>query len=63
VPDGKPGIGDATYYSIQSATSLLREPTTEHLKTTGRITEITLRLLGPLLLSFAVLALRGRVKR
>ena len=63
VPDGKPGVSDATYYSIQSATSLLREPTSEPLTTIGRITEITLRLLGPLLLGLAVLALRGRVKR
>lgn len=63
VPDGKPGFREAAYYSVQSATSLLREPTTEPLTTIGRITEITLRLLGPLLLGLAVLALRGRVKR
>jgi hypothetical protein len=63
VPRGKPGVGEAAYYSVQSATSLLREPTTEPLTTTGRITEIGLRLLGPLLLGLAVLALRGRVKR
>jgi hypothetical protein len=29
VPDGKPGVRDAAYYSVQSATSLLREPTSE----------------------------------
>jgi hypothetical protein len=63
VPDGKPGFREAAYYSVQSATSLLREPTTEPLTTIGKITEITLRLLGPLLLGLAVLALRGRVKR
>jgi uncharacterized protein YjbI with pentapeptide repeats len=63
VPEGKPGFREAAYYSVQSATSLLREPTTEPLTTVGRITEITLRLLGPLLLGLAVLALRGRVKR
>jgi hypothetical protein len=63
VPDGKPGVGNAAYYSIQSATSLLREPTTEPLTTIGKITEITLRLLGPLLLGLALVALRGRVKR
>ena len=63
VPDGKPGFREAAYYSVQSATSLLREPTSEPLTTIGRFTEITLRLLGPLLLGLAVLALRGRVKR
>jgi uncharacterized protein YjbI with pentapeptide repeats len=63
VLDGKPSVRDAAYYSVQSATSLLREPTSEPLTTIGRITEITLRLLGPLLLGLAVLALRGRVKR
>jgi hypothetical protein len=63
VPDGKPEFRDAAYYSVQSATSLLREPTSEPLTTIGRITEIALRLLGPLLLGLAVLALRGRVKR
>jgi hypothetical protein len=63
VPDGKPGFREAAYYSVQSATSLLREPTTEPLTTIGRTVEIALRLLGPLLLGLAVLALRGRVKR
>jgi hypothetical protein len=63
ISDGKPGFREAAYYSVQSATSLLREPTGEPLTTTGRITEITLRLLGPLLLGLALLALRGRVKR
>ena len=41
VPDGKLGFREAAYYSVQSATSLLREPTTEPLTTIGRITEIT----------------------
>jgi hypothetical protein len=57
VPDGKPGFREAAYNSVQSATSLLREPTTEPLTTIGRIVEIALRLLGPLLLGLAVLAL------
>jgi hypothetical protein len=63
VPDGKPGFREAAYHSVQSATSLLREPTSEPLTASGRISEIALRLLGPLLLGLAVLALRGRVKR
>jgi hypothetical protein len=63
LPPSKPGFREAAYYSVQSATSLLREPTTEPLTTIGRITEISLRLLGPLLLGLALLALRGRVKR
>ena len=46
VPGGEPGFRDAAYYSVQSATSLLREPTSEPLTTSGRITEIALRLLG-----------------
>jgi hypothetical protein len=61
VPDGKPGFRDVAYYSVQSAISLLREPTSEPLTTIGRISEVTLRLLGPLLLGLALLALRGRV--
>jgi hypothetical protein len=63
VQDGKPGIREAAYYSIESATSLLREPTAEPLTAWGRSIELVLRLLGPLLLGLAVLALRGRVKR
>jgi uncharacterized protein YjbI with pentapeptide repeats len=60
---GKPGFRDATYYSIESATSLLRQPGTLPLTSTGRAIEIALRLHGPLLLGLAVLAIRGRVKR
>jgi hypothetical protein len=63
VPDGQPGFREAAYDSVAGATSLLREPTTDPFITIGRIIEIALRLLGPLLLSLAVLALRGLVKR
>jgi hypothetical protein len=62
VPGGKPGFREAAYDSVEGA-SLLREPTTEPFITIGGIIEIALRLLGPLLLHLAVLALRGRVKR
>jgi len=54
VPGGEPGFGTAAHYSIQNATSLLREPTSEPLTTASRITEITSPLLGPLLLGLAV---------
>jgi hypothetical protein len=59
----RPGYRDAAYYSIESATSLLREPAAEPLTAWGKTFEIILRLLGPLLLGLALFALRGRVKR
>jgi uncharacterized protein YjbI with pentapeptide repeats len=59
----KPGWATALYHSIDSTTSLLHAPGTETLTPTGRAIEITLRLLGPLLLGLAILAVRGRVKR
>ena len=58
-----PGWAEAATYSVQSTTSLLRAPTNEPLTESGRIIEITVRLLGPVLLGLALLALRGRVKR
>jgi uncharacterized protein YjbI with pentapeptide repeats len=58
-----PGWAEAATYSVQSTTSLLRAPATEPLTESGRVIEIVLRLLGPLLLGLALLALRGRVKR
>jgi len=58
-----PGWAEAATYSVQSTTSLLRTPTNEPLTESGRIIEIMIRLLGPVLLGLALLALRGRVKR
>ncbi|NRQ37902.1 pentapeptide repeat-containing protein [Nonomuraea sp. NN258] len=64
VPTGaRPGWGDALEHSVNSATSLLRAPQTQPLTPFGRVCEICLRLLGPLLFGLAVLAIRGRVKR
>lgn len=63
VPGAKPGWGTALYHAVDSATSLLHTPGDEALTPAGRATEITLRLLGPVLLGLAVLAIRGRVKR
>ena len=57
------GWAEAVTYSAQSTTSLLRAPTTEPLTESGQVIEIVLRLLGPLLLGLAILAVRGRVKR
>jgi uncharacterized protein YjbI with pentapeptide repeats len=63
VPDGRPGWVAALNHCIDSATSLLRTPSQPALTGWGRVIEIALRLLGPLLLGLAVLAIRGRVKR
>jgi hypothetical protein len=63
VPTDKPGLADAAVYSIESASSLLSNIAPEPLTSLGRIFEIALRLLGPLLLGLAILAVRGRVKR
>jgi hypothetical protein len=59
----RPGWAEAATYSVQSTTSLLRAPATEPLTESGRVIEIVLRLLGPVLLGLAILAVRGRVKR
>lgn len=63
IPSAKPGWGTAFYHAIDSSTSLLHTPGNEALTTAGRATEISLRLLGPVLIGLAVLAIRGRVKR
>jgi uncharacterized protein YjbI with pentapeptide repeats len=59
----KPGWAAALDHSLDSATSLLRTPEAPPLTQPGKVLEITLRLLGPLLLGLAVLAVRNRVKR
>jgi hypothetical protein len=63
VPDGRPGWAAAAGHSIDSATSLLRPAQPAPLTFWGRALEVALRLLGPVLLGLAVLAVRGRVKR
>jgi hypothetical protein len=63
VPGGHPGWRAALDHSIDSATSLLRPAQSVPLTIPGRLFEIAMRLLGPLLLGLAVLAIRGRVKR
>jgi hypothetical protein len=63
VPAARPGWTAAVDQSLDSATALLRATQPRSLTPIGRAIEITLRLLGPLLLGLAVLAVRGRVKR
>jgi hypothetical protein len=54
--------GRSLLFSIESSVSLLRPPETK-LSAGGEIIQITLRLLGPLLVGLALLAIRTRVKR
>jgi uncharacterized protein YjbI with pentapeptide repeats len=63
VPDARPGWAAAVDESIESTTALLHTPQPRRLTAAGRAMEITLRVLGPLLVALAVLAIRGRVKR
>jgi hypothetical protein len=58
-----PGWGTAFYHAINSSTSLLHTAGAEALTPSERVIEIILRLLGPVLLGLAVLAVRGRIKR
>jgi len=64
VPGPRPGWSTAASYSLEGATSLLR-PTQllQPLTPAGEGVQIALRLLGPLLLGLAILAIRNRVKR
>jgi hypothetical protein len=59
----RPGWAAAVDHSLESATSLLRGTQQRRLTPIGRAIELALRLVGPLLLGLAVLAVRGRVKR
>ena len=63
VEAGRPGWGAAIDQSIDGATALLRTDQRRPLTASGRGIEVALRLLGPLLLGLALLAVRGRVKR
>ena len=55
----------ALLFSIESTSSLFRVPEAPGLELTygGEALQILLRLLGPLFFGFALLSLRGRVKR
>jgi uncharacterized protein YjbI with pentapeptide repeats len=56
------GYGRALLFSLESSISLLRAPQAK-LSAGGHVTQIVLRLAGPLFFGLALLALRGRVKR
>jgi uncharacterized protein YjbI with pentapeptide repeats len=61
-----PTISQAIIYSAQSTSSLFRSATTPphtHVTETGEVIETVLRIVGPILIALALLALRGRVKR
>jgi hypothetical protein len=53
---------DAWSYTVGTATSVIGAPESQ-LRPAGRVMRIILRLLGPLLLGLALLAVRARVKR
>jgi uncharacterized protein YjbI with pentapeptide repeats len=59
---GAQPAGGPIAFAMESAISLLRAPTVT-LTPNGEFVQIALRLLGPLFLGLALLALRGRVKR
>jgi hypothetical protein len=54
---------DTSLYAVRTSTSLLRSAAAVPLTRWGQLIEIALRLLAPILLGLAVLAVRGRVKR
>jgi hypothetical protein len=60
-----PDLSTTLVYSARESISLLQEHTTSPIEThgLGTLVDFALRLLGPLLLAFAILALRGRTKR
>ncbi|MFD8492654.1 pentapeptide repeat-containing protein [Amycolatopsis sp. NPDC059657] len=63
LPSPRLGWPDAISYSLHSITSLIRPTGTIPLTTIGNYTELTLRILGPVLLGLALLSIRARVKR
>lgn len=60
--DGDQPLGRSVLFSLESAISVLRAPELD-LAPAGEVTQVALRLLGPVFLGLALLALRGRVKR
>ena len=53
---------DAWAFSVGTATSVIGAPESQ-LTSLGRVFRIVLRIMGPLLIALALLAIRGRVKR
>ena len=62
-PGPRPGWLTALIYSIDSSTSLLSSSQSQVLTGTGNVVQILLKLLGPLFLGLALLAVRNRIKR
>jgi len=58
-----PKFADVVLYTIATASPVGAGPLGRTLTTTGEAIRIALRFTGPILLGFALLALRGRVKR
>ena len=59
----RPGWLAALIYSVDSSTSLLNSSQSQLLTGTGNVVQILLKLLGPLFVGLALLAVRNRVKR
>jgi uncharacterized protein YjbI with pentapeptide repeats len=61
----KPDATRALIYSLESTSSLIRSPAAPgyHITYTGEVIQMLLRLLGPLLVALALLAIRARIKR
>ena len=62
---GDPLFRDAVIYAAQSTVSVAsgNKALTDHVSWAGEVLRIILRLVGPLLLGLALLAVRNRVKR
>ena len=56
------GYGRSLIFALESALSVLRPPK-RAMSAGGELTQIALRLLGPLLFALALLAIRARIKR
>ena len=61
-PPHEPNFGRALLFALESSVSLLHPPRAS-LTLGGEVVQVVLRLLGPLLVGLALLAVRARVKR
>ena len=57
------GFGRSLLFALESSISLVRSPEAIKLTAGGEVTQIALRLAGPLFFGLVLLSLRGRVKR
>jgi uncharacterized protein YjbI with pentapeptide repeats len=63
LPTPPSGIWEGFTYSLQSATSLVRAPDERPLTRFGTLLQITLRVIGPILVALTALAVRSHIKR